>query len=660
MSREPDRDLSLEIGHVLFIDIVGYSKLLINEQTEVLEHLNGMVRGSEHVRAAEAEGKLIRLPTGDGMALVFRGSPEAPVRCAIELSRAMKQRPELRVRMGAHSGPIRAVIDVNERTNVAGAGINVAQRVMDCGDAGHVLLSKRLADDLAHDRHWQPLLHELGECEVKHGVRLAIVNLYSEEIGNPARPEKFKERSEDKPRGAAPDAPLSIAVLPFADMSAAKDQEYLCEGMAEEIMNALMRIDAFRVASRTSAFRAAKRGDDLAAIARSLAVGHVLEGSVRTAGARLRVTARLTDVASGYQLWSERFDRDDVDVFAIQDEIAAGVVEAVKARLSPAARAVQARPQAVNLDAYRSYLKGRHLRGVEDFGGAVRAFEEAVRLDPAHAPSWTGLAEITVLSAHMGMILPRAACTAARKMLATAEALQGESAEGRHVEAFAAFLERDWDTMETAWRRAIELQHDHVLALGSFAVTLCGRGRLAEAMPLFERAKQADPLASFPYMLAGWGLLVCGRPEEALREIDDALTFQKHDASAIAASCMTNVALGNFEEAISAGERGVALTHRAPYFLGTLGWALAAAGRIDEARAVLAELRTRPPGAPIAVSEAWILGALGNIDDAFEVIARAEEEHQGLLYYTGLPGFDPLRSDARFTALLRRLGLEPA
>jgi len=458
----------------------------------------------------------------------------------------------------------------------------------------------------------------------------------------------------------APAGQVSIAVLPFSDMSAAKDQEYLCEGMAEEIMNALMRIDGIRVASRTSAFRAGRSGDDLASISRALSVGHVLEGSVRSAGARLRVTAQLTDVASGYQLWSERFDKEAIDVFAIQDEIAAGVVDAVKARVGPRSGTVHARPQAHNLDAYRSYLKGRHLRGVEDFGGAMRAFEEAVRLDPAHGPSWTGLAEITILSAHMGMILPRDACTTARKMLATAYELQGESAESLHVEAFASFLERRWDAMETAWRRSIELEPDYVLALGSFAVTLCGRQRLGEAMPLFERARQADPLASFPYMLAGWGLLVSGRPEEALRQIDDALTFQKDDASAIAALCMVNVALGRFEEAVAAGERGVAVAYRSPYFLGVLGWALASAGREADARRVLDELRARPASSPTAVSEAWLLGALGEIDGAFAVLARAEEEHQGLLYYTGMPGFDSLRPDSRFDALLRRLELSPA
>ena len=461
------------------------------------------------------------------------------------------------------------------------------------------------------------------------------------------------------PASAAPDS-VAIAVLPFSDLSPAKDQEYLCEGMAEEIMNALVRIDGIRVASRTSAFRARQGGGDLASIARALSVNHVLEGSVRTAGGRLRVTAQLTDVASGYQLWSERFDRDAVDVFAVQDEIAAGVVEAVNARLAPGSRTVQPRPQVVNLEAYRSYLKARHLRGKEDFGGAMGAFDEAVRLDPAHAPSWTGLAEITILSAHMGMIPPRAACAAARKALATAKELQGESAEGLHVEAFAAFLERRWGAMESTWRRALELQPDHVLALGSFALSLCARQKLDEALPLFERAREADPLASFPYTLAGWGMLVSGRPEDGLRHVEDALTFEKEDASAIAASCMANAALGRLEKAIAAGQHGVAVAHRAPFFLGVLGWALATAGRKDEARKVLAELRARPAGSPTAVSEAWLLGALGEIDDAFDVLARAEEEYQGLLSYTGLPGFDPLRADPRFAALLTRLGLPPA
>jgi tetratricopeptide (TPR) repeat protein/class 3 adenylate cyclase len=193
MSEEEKTKLRLEIAHVLFIDVVGYSKLLINEQSEQIQTLKEIVRGTEQFRLAEAEGKLLRLPTGDGGALVFRNNPEAPTLCAMEISKALKNHPELRIRMGIHSGPVNEISDLNEQANIAGAGINVAQRVMDCGDAGHILLSKRVADDLEQYPRWRPCLHELGECEVKHGVRIGIVNLHRDGIGNPQIPKKFRQ-----------------------------------------------------------------------------------------------------------------------------------------------------------------------------------------------------------------------------------------------------------------------------------------------------------------------------------------------------------------------------------------------------------------------------------------------------------------------------------
>src|SRR6266581_3411854 len=200
MSAETASNLKFEIGHVLFIDIVGYSKLLINEQSEQIQKLKEIVRGTEQVRLAEAEGKLLRLPTGDGGALVFRNSPEAPVLCALEIASELKSHPELRVRMGIHSGPVNEVTDLNAQANIAGAGINIAQRVMDCGDAGHILLSKHVADDLEHYPRWQPYLHSLGECEVKHGTRLGLVNLYSDGVGNPRLPKKFEALRKHRSR----------------------------------------------------------------------------------------------------------------------------------------------------------------------------------------------------------------------------------------------------------------------------------------------------------------------------------------------------------------------------------------------------------------------------------------------------------------------------
>src|ERR1700737_3217866 len=198
MASEVKGEIAFEIGHVLFIDIVGYSKLLINEQSEQLQTLKEIVRGTEQFRLAEGEGKLLRLPTGDGGALVFRNTPEAPVLCALEISKALKSHPELRVRMGIHSGPVNEITDLNEQANIAGAGINIAQRVMDCGDAGHILLSRHVGEDLEQYPQWRSLLYELGECEIKHGQKISVINLHDNQVGNPQRPEKFERVQEPK------------------------------------------------------------------------------------------------------------------------------------------------------------------------------------------------------------------------------------------------------------------------------------------------------------------------------------------------------------------------------------------------------------------------------------------------------------------------------
>src|SRR6266446_4429134 len=241
MADEQKSKLRLQIAHVLFIDIVGYSKLRTNEQSAQIEKLREIVRGTEQFRAAEAEGKLLRLPTGDGGALVFRDNPEAPVACAHEISKALKNHPDLRVRMGIHSGPVKEVTDLNEQANIAGAGINIAQRVMDCGDAGHILVSKRVADDLEQYGRWRPLLHDLGICEVKHGATLGIVNLYSDEIGNPETPKKFKaeETREKTIERGRPVPRKSIAVLPFENLSEDKANAYFADGIQEEILTRL-------------------------------------------------------------------------------------------------------------------------------------------------------------------------------------------------------------------------------------------------------------------------------------------------------------------------------------------------------------------------------------------------------------------------------------
>src|SRR6516164_6623762 len=210
MPAPSESDLRLEIGHVLLIDIVGYSKLLITEQRERLETLNEIVRNSEQFRVSDANGMLVRIPTGDGMALIFRDSVEAPLRCAVEISEAIKTHPEIQLRMGIHSGPVSEITDVNERTNIAGAGIDIAQRVMDCGDAGHILLSKHVAEDLAPHPRWNRYLHDLGECEVKHGGKISLVNFYTDDVGNQRLPEKLDREQQERAAKAGASHPAPI------------------------------------------------------------------------------------------------------------------------------------------------------------------------------------------------------------------------------------------------------------------------------------------------------------------------------------------------------------------------------------------------------------------------------------------------------------------
>ena len=304
MAAEIKKEIQLEIAHVLFIDIVGYSKLSINEQREAVDELTQIVRATEQFQKAEASDRLIKIATGDGMALVFYASPEAPVRCAAALSRALKDHPRLRVRMGIHSGPVSGVVDVTGRTNLAGAGLNMARRVMDCGDAGHILLSKHVAEDLSEFEEWRPLLHDLGTCDVKHGMQVAIVNLWSDDVGNRQLPQKFqalkKQRARVRWAGVAAALLLlvgivaafvlvskksarstsivpekSIAVLPFENLSRDPDNAYFADGIQEEILTRLAKIAALKVISRTSTQRYQSKPSNLAEIAKQLGVAHI-------------------------------------------------------------------------------------------------------------------------------------------------------------------------------------------------------------------------------------------------------------------------------------------------------------------------------------------------------------------------------------------------
>src|SRR5438128_4741087 len=407
MPSEIKREVTLEIVHVLFLDIVGYSKRLTDEQQALIAQLNQVVRNSAVFQKAEAADRLIKIPTGDGMALIFYNSPEQPVECALEISRELKWLPELPVRMGVHSGPVSAVTDLNDRTNAAGIGINVAQRVMDCGDSGHILLSKRVAEDLQQYGRWRPYLHDLGEVEVKHGVQVHVFNLYTDGAGNPGLPDELRQpkpnrRSEPTPAPARPAQNVkpareeeSICGLPFANMSGDREQEYFSDGITEDIITDLSKVSGLWVAARNTVFTYKGKPVKVEQIARDLGVAYILEGSVRKAGARVRVTGQLISAKDGGHLWADRFDRDLTDIFAIQDEITRAIVEQLTVKLLPQEKKSIERPQTDNIEAYTYYLRGReflHRHTKSYYQIARRMFTKAIELDPRYARAYAGIA----------------------------------------------------------------------------------------------------------------------------------------------------------------------------------------------------------------------------------------------------------------------------
>jgi TolB-like protein/Flp pilus assembly protein TadD len=650
MPTEHSSDVKFEIGHVLFIDIVGYSKLLINEQSEQIQTLKEIVRGTEQVRLAEAENKLLRLPTGDGGALVFRTDPEAPVLCALEVAKELQKHPELKVRMGIHSGPVNEVVDLNEQSNIAGAGINIAQRVMDCGDAGHILLSKRVSDDLEHYPQWRSRLHDLGECEVKHGVRVSVVNLYTDEVGNPQRPQKIKGVTAAK----------SVAVLPFVNLSADKGDEYLSDGMTEELINALAKVPGLRVPGRTScfAFKGKSEADIFRKVGDQLHVGTVLEGSVRKAGDKLRVTAQLINVSDGYHLWSKNYDGDVKDIFNFQSNVAEQVVQALQVHLgAEAARALSKKPTE-NPEAHRLYLLGRYEFAKYTQAGwnnAIRYYEQALKLDPEFALAYCGLADNY---AYMGSaVMPgKEANTKVKEFAQKALALDAELAEAHMSLALALVAAYDWRSGLKEFDRALDLNPNLAFAYELQAWTVNGLGRFDEAIAKDKKAIELDPLNPFFQMALSFFLYWA-------RQYDDAITQARKTLAMDPNSAICHVLLGLsfLKKNDAAGAIEQFQKAKAPnpgaWYQGYLGYTHALSGDRAKAEKALRELENLAKHQYVSptVFATMYLG-LGEKEKCLDWLEKSYQQQDSACWYLKIDQiYDNVRNEPRFQALIQKV-----
>src|SRR5213082_3578231 len=637
MPEEAKAKLRLEIAHVLFIDIVGYSTRLTDEQQALVDQLNEVVRGSDEFQKASAMGRLMKIPTGDGMALIFYNSPEQPVECAVEISRVLRHHPGLPVRMGVHSGPVSAVTDVNDRINAAGVGINLAQRVMDCGDAGHILLSKRVAEDLQQDGRWRPHLHDLGEVEVKHGERVHVFNFYTGDAGNADPPRKSSEAKPHhqaaarSPEKAAQRGRFSICVLPFANMSGDTEQEYFSDGISEDIITDLSKVSALHVVSRNTAFTFKAKSVDVRHVASQLNVTHVLEGSVRKAGGRVRITAQLIDGSNDSHLWAERYDRDLNDIFALQDEISRAIVDALKVKLLPEEKKAIERHGTENVDAYNLYLMARqsYTTGFEGDSrrneAIIRLCQRAVEIDPNYAEAWALIAMAEMLLRWM----------------------VGRSGDGGLAAA----------------ERALELNADLAEAHAVKARIFADEKRHEEASREIETALRLDPESHQVNKCAALLRFRQQRLEDSIRYFEKAVALEGGDfgSSGMLITCYT--ALGNREAARRAAEITLARAEKVlardssnGSAMGHGSDALAVLGQGERAKDWMARaLLIDPENMTMRYNFVCALanhlddkeGALGMLGPSFEKMGA------GLINHAKIdPDMDPLREDPRFKAML--------
>ena len=529
MSTEIKKEIQLEIAHVLFIDIVGYSKLSINDQHAAVEELNQVVRASEQFQRAESASRLLKIPTGDGIALVFYTSPEAPAQCAVEISRALKEHPRLHLRMGIHSGPVSGVVDLNERANLTGAGLNIAQRVMDCGDAGHILLSKHVAEDLEEYEKWRPLLHDLGSCEVKHGVRVSVVNLYDDQFGNAKLPRRFEtvQKRRKRLRWVATAATLlaltaivagialfsrygvrttlaapekSIAVLPFENFSPDKENAFFADGVQDDILTSLAQIGSLKVISRSSVMQfrdVASR--NLREIGKTLGVANVLEGSVRREGARVVVNVQLIDALHGQHVGASHYDRTLANSLGLQGELAAEIADALRVTLSPEEKARVEKKPTLNPEAYLVYLEANQIERnpdtlLGDFKKAEQLYLQAIAFDANFALAHARLAS-TCAQVFQFHEPTESWKTKARGEADTALRLQPNLAEA-HVALgqYMYWIDGDYDRALQEFEQALRLSPNNADVGGLIAAIRRRQGRWQEALEAFERSQTINPL----------------------------------------------------------------------------------------------------------------------------------------------------------------------
>jgi TolB-like protein/Tfp pilus assembly protein PilF len=590
------------------------------------------------------------------------------VRCALQISRALLDNRDIELRMGMHSGPVLRTVDANRQRDVAGSGINLAQRVMDCGDAGHILLSKTMADVLQEIGDRDEHLDDLGVIKVKHGVEVHVSNLYTEELGNPALPAAFSLRDTVTGGGAAAAATAptsghidSLAVLPLANASADPGTEYLADGITESIINTLSQLPQLKVMARATVFRYKGKEVDVQEVRRDLNVRAVMMGRVLQFGDNLVIKTELVDAADGSQLWGDEYRRKSADIFEVQEEISKEISDNLRIKLTGAEKKLLVKRYTDNTEAYRLYLKGRFCLSKttkEALNNAIRHFRQAIDVDPDYALAYAGLADAyyALSSNHLpaNEAMPKARA-AAEQALKFDEALSEAHASLGLVKAF---YEWDWAGAESEYKRAIELNPGYASAHHWYGWYLALMGRLSEAIAEIKQASELDPLSLEINSDLGLSFFFARQYERAIEQFEKALEMDPNSVWTRFFIGWAREQKGDYAEAIEEYRRAARLDD-SPLIMAALGHTYVMAGRRDEALAALEEMKRLAATRHVSSYHFTILNAaLGERDEAFEWLEKSYGAREEALVWLKVdPRLDAIRTDPRFIDLQRRVGL---
>ncbi len=660
-----------EMAHVLFGALEGAGP----------GELQQIVHNSAQFRTAEQMGDMVSVSTSSGMAMAFFGDPAAPARCALELAASVKLKSYLRLRMGIHTGPVFRATDGNSDADLASGGIAMAQQVMDCGDAGHILMSKSVADVLCQLSQWSPYVTDLGECTTKQGVKVHLCSLATPQAGNSTRPLKLEASKKVGSKAITTVLALlmvgflalafwlgrmgiksqstqeqpSIAVLPFLDLSPEKDQLYFSDGITEELLDALTRIPGLRVAARSAAFRFRDNSENVSVIGKQLNVSTVLMGSVRKQGNRTRITTELVKTADGFHLWSNTFERDMSDVFAVQEEIARAVITALKITLGE--KWIAPTVKTTNVNAHNAYLQGRRLLWLGDKSNiekAILSLKRAIQLDPNYAPSWLQLGEAHNVQTSRGYLPADIGGPLARGEIERALTLDPDLADAHTAMGRLKMLnDLDWLGAAAYFRRSLQLAPGKSSAISQSANLARTLGHFDESVALSRQYIAADPLSPGGFHNAGLSFYSAGLLAEAVVAFKKALELAPGKEVTHASLAEVYLAQGRLQEALdeARAEKNVALSLWAQALA---QYALRRNAESDLALKTLIEKYSKE--APFEIAEVHAFRQ--DKDQAFEWLEKAYAAHDsGLTQLKAEPTLKNLHQDPRYTAFLKKLRL---